>query len=125
MNPNIEKKPVSESSGSTGIKIEKYLYPNETAVYSTKGCLEVMGKKGLKGYVTNNRVMFHASRDSICESDYLFAIPLDRINFFEIVEDGWIGTGMFLQLNDQRIMGDKSEILELYKAILAAKNSVP
>jgi len=117
----LEKKPISETSRLSSLKIEKYLMPNEIATYATRGSLYVGGEADLKGYVTNNRVMFYASKGLIFKSDRLHEIPLNEIRSYKIVEEGMILKTMHLQLNDLKIKGDRSDILELYKAIQAAK----
>ncbi len=118
---NVEKIPVSETSRISSLTIEKFLVPNEIATYATEGSLYVGGEEGLKGYVTNNRVIFYASKGLIFKSDRLHEIPLKDINYFKIVEEGLILKVMYLQLNNLKIKGDRSDILNLYKAIQVAK----
>jgi len=120
---NIEKKPITETSRLSPLKIEKFLLPNEIAVYTTKGSLYVGGEEGLKGYVTNNRVIFYASKGLIFKSDRLHEIPLKDIHYYKIVEEGLVLKKMYLQLNDLRIKGDRSDVLELYRAIQVAKQA--
>ena len=122
-NLNIEKKPVTETSRLSNLKIEKFLLPNEIAVYKTSGSLYVGGEEGLKGYVTNNRVIFYASKGLIFKSDHLHEIPLKDINYYKIVEEGLVFKIMYLQLNDLKIKGDRSDVLELYRAIQIAKQA--
>lgn len=117
---NVEKKPIAETSRLSDLKIEKFLLPNEIAVYSTEGSLYVGGEEGLKGYVTNNRVIFYSSKGLIFKSDRLHEIPLKEINYFKIVEEGLLLKKMYLQLNDLKIKGDRSDILELYRTIQVA-----
>lgn len=115
------KKTVSETSRLTGLGIEKFLMPNEIATYATKSSLYVGGEANLKGDVTSNRVIFYASKGLIFKSDRLHEIPLDQIKSFRIVEEGMIFKTMYLQLNELNIKGDRSDILDLYRAIQAAK----
>jgi hypothetical protein len=122
-NLKIEKKPITETSRLSNLKIEKFLLPNEIAVFSTTGSLYVGGEEGLKGYVTNNRVIFYASKGLIFKSDRLHEIPLKEINYYKIIEEGLVFKIMYLQLNDLRIKGDRSDILELYRAIQVAKQA--
>jgi hypothetical protein len=122
--PNIESKPVSETSRLSGLKIEKYLIPNEIVNYTTKGSLYVGGEAGLRGYVTNNRVMFYTSLGLVIKKDRLHEIPLRDINQFKIVETGLIIKEMYLQLNNLKIKGDRSDILDLYRAIQIAKQGI-
>ncbi|MCZ7394151.1 MAG: hypothetical protein ABOK23_11730 [Candidatus Methanoperedens sp.] len=117
----IVKKTVSETSRLSGLGIEKYLIPNEIATYATNGSLYVGGEAGLKGYVTSNRVMFYTSKGLIFKSDRLHEIPLDQIKSFRIVEEGMIFKTMYLKLNELTIKGDRSDILDLYRAIQVAK----
>lgn len=117
----IVKKTVSETSRLSGLGIEKYLIPNEIATYATNGSLYVGGEAGLKGYVTSNRVMFYTSKGLIFKSYCLHEIPLDQIKSFRIVEEGMIFKTMYLKLNELTIKGDRSDILDLYRAIQVAK----
>ena len=117
----IERKLVNETSRLSGLGIEKFLMPNEMAKYATKGSLYVGGENGLKGYVTNNRVIFYTSKGLIFKSDRLNEIPLDQIKSFRMVEEGIVFKKIHLQLNDLKITGDRSDILDLYRAIQAAK----
>lgn len=123
INLNIEKKPISETSRLSNLKLEKFLLPNEIAAFSTNGSLYVGGEEGLKGYVTNNRVIFYGSKGLIFKSDRLHEIPLKDINYYRIVEEGLVLKKMYLQLNDLKIKGDRSDILELYRAIQIAKQA--
>ncbi len=121
MDEEIVKKNVSETSRLSGLGIEKFLIPNEIATYATRGSLYVGGEPGLRGYVTNNRVMFYTSKGFIFKSDRLHEIPIDQIKSFRIVEEGMVFKTMYLQLNELRIKGDRSDILDLYRAIQVAK----
>jgi len=123
VNINVERKPITETSRLSNLKIEKFLLPNEIVVYSTEGSLYVGGEEGLKGYVTNNRVIFYASKGLIFKLDRLHEIPLKEINYFKIVEEGLLLKKMYLQLNDLKIKGDRSDILELYRTIQVAKQA--
>ena len=123
ININVERKPITETSRLSNLKIEKFLLPNEIVVYSTEGSLYVGGEEGLKGYVTNNRVIFYASKGLIFKLDRLHEIPLKEINYFKIVEEGLLLKKMYLQLNDLKIKGDRSDILELYRTIQVAKQA--
>jgi hypothetical protein len=122
-NLNVKKKPITETSRLSNLKIEKFLLPNEIAVYTTAGSLYVGGEEGLKGYVTNNRVIFYASKGLIFKLDRLHEIPLKEINYYKIVEEGLVFKIMYLQLNDLKIKGDRSDILELYRTIQVAKQA--
>jgi hypothetical protein len=122
-NLNVETKPITETSRLSNLKIEKFLIPNEIAVYTTRGSLYVGGEEGLKGYVTNNRVIFYASKGLIFKSDRLHEIPLKDINYYKIVEEGIVFKIMYLRLNDLRIKGDREDILELYRSIQIAKQA--
>jgi hypothetical protein len=118
---DVAKKPVSETSRLTGLGIEKFLMPHEMANYATEGSLYVGGEANLKGYVTNNRVIFYASKGLIFKSDRLHEIPLDQIRSYRMVEEGIVFKKIHLQLNDLKITGDRSDILDLYRAIQVAK----
>jgi hypothetical protein len=118
---NIEKKHVSETSRLSGLKIEKYLIPNEIVRYATAGSLYVGGEAGLKGYVTSSRVMFYTSLGLLIKKDRLHEIPLDQIRSYKIVEEGLVFKEMHLQLNELKIKGDRADILGLYRAIQAAR----
>jgi hypothetical protein len=120
---NVEKRPITETSRLSNLKIEKFLLPNEIVVYSTEGSLYVGGEEGLKGYVTNSRVIFYASKGLIFKLDRLHEIPLKEINYFKIIEEGLLLKKMYLQLNDLKIKGDRSDILELYRTIQVAKQA--
>jgi hypothetical protein len=122
LSTTIEKKTVTETSRLSGLKIEKYLIPNEIVNYTTKGSLYVGGEANLKGYVTNNRVMFFKSTGLIIKDDRLHEIALKDISQFKIVETGLIIKEMYLQLNNLKIKGERSDILDLYKAIQVAKH---
>ena len=114
----IEQKPISDSSRLSGLKIEKYLIPNEIIKYRTRGGLYVGGEDGFfRGYVTNNRVLIFAIKGLIFKSDRLHEIPLKDLQYYKIVETGVVFKKMHLQLNDLKIDGDRSDILDLYKAI--------
>lgn len=121
---NIEKKPITETSRLSGLKIEKYLVPNEVATFATRGSLYVGGEEGLRGYVTNNRVMFYTSKGLVFKSDRLHEIPLKEIKYVKIIEEGLVFKVMYLQVNDLKIKGDRSDILDLYKAIQVAKQGI-
>ena len=95
--------------------------PNEMATYATNGSLYVGGEANLKGYVTSNRVIFYASKGLIFKSDRLHEIPLDQIKSYRMVEEGIVFKTIHLQLNDLKITGDRSDILDLYRAIQVAK----
>jgi hypothetical protein len=112
-----ERKPVSEMSRLAGLKIEKYLMAGEAVNYATRGGLYVGGEEGLRGYVTNARVLFYASKGLLFKSDRLHEIPIASLGKYKIVEEGLILKTMYLQLNDLKIKGDRSDILDLYKAI--------
>jgi hypothetical protein len=120
--PRIEQKPVSETSRLSGLKIEKYLIPNEIINYATKGSLYVGGEAGLRGYVTNNRVIFYTSLGLIIKKDRLHEIPIQDLKYYKIVEEGLVFKVIYLQLNDLKIKGERSDILDLYKAIQVAKH---
>jgi len=120
---NIEKKQVSETSRFSGLKIEKYLLPNEILIFATRGSLYVGGEADQKGYVTKNRVLFFSSKGLIIKSDRLHEIPVNDIKNFKIVEEGLILKTMYLQLNDLIIKGERNDILELYRAIQTVKHA--
>jgi hypothetical protein len=122
--PMVESKMVSETSRLSGLKVEKYLIPNEIINYTTKGSLYVGGEAGLKGYVTNNRVIFYTSLGLVIKKDRLHEIPLKDITQFKIVETGLIIKEMYLQLNNLKIKGDRSDVLDLYRAIQIAKQGI-
>jgi hypothetical protein len=122
--PQIEQKPVSETSRLSGLAIEKYLIPNEVINFRTKGSLYVGGEAGLRGYVTNNRVIFYTSLGLIIKKDRLHEIPLKDISQFKIVETGLLIKEMYLQLNNLKIKGDRSDILDLYRTIQIAKQGM-
>lgn len=119
----IVKKPVSETSRLSGLRIEKYLIPNEMVTYATKGSLYLGNRAGFKGYVTSNRVMFYKRTSNliIFKNDLLNEIPLDQIKSYKLVETGTIFKKMRLDLNELTINGDRSDILEMYRAIQIAK----
>jgi hypothetical protein len=119
--PKIDRKPISETSRLSGLRIEKYLIPNEIATYATKGSLYVGGEQGLKGYVTNNRVIFYSSKGLLFKSDRLIELQLKEIKLFKIIEEGLVFKSMHLQLDTLRIKGERSDILALYRAIQMAK----
>lgn len=123
MDPNVERKQVSETSRLSGLQIEKYLIPNEAVLYKTRGSLYVGGEAGLRGYVTSNRVIFYTSKGFVIKSDRMHEIPLTMINQYKIVEEGLIFKEMHLQLNELKIKGDRTDILELYRAIQTLKYS--
>jgi hypothetical protein len=115
---------VSETSRLSGLAIEKYLIPNEIINFRTRGSVYVGGEAGLRGYVTNNRVIFYTSLGLIIKKDRLNEIPLKDINQFKIVETGLIMKEMYLQLNNLKIKGERSDILDLYRAIQIAKQGM-
>ncbi len=117
----ILSKTVSETSRLSGLAIEKFLMPNEIITYSTRSSLYVGNMPGLKGYVTKNRVIFYKREGLIIKNDILNEIPLDQIKSYRMVEEGLIFKDMHLQLNELKIKGERSDILELYRAIQAAK----
>lgn len=117
----ILSKTVSETSRLSGLAIEKFLMPNEIVTYATRGSLYVGNVPGLKGYVTKNRVIFYKREGLIIKNDTLNEIPLDQIKSYRMVEEGLIFKDMYLQLNELRIKGERSDVLELYRAIQAAK----
>ncbi len=117
----ILSKTVSETSRLSGLAIEKFLMPNEIVTYATRGSLYVSNMPGLKGYVTKNRVIFYKREGLIIKNDTLNEIPLDQIKSYRMVEEGLIFKDMYLQLNELRIKGERSDVLELYRAIQAAK----
>ncbi len=117
----IVKKPVSETSRLSGLGIEKFLMPNEIITYATSGSLYVGNVPGLKGFVTKNRVIFYKREGFIIKNDILNEIPIDQIKSYKIVEEGLIFKNMYFQLNEFKIKGDRSDILDLYRAIQAAK----
>ena len=121
---NIEKIPVSDTSRLSNLKIEKFLVKNEVTVYATRGSLYVGGEQGLKGYVTNKRVIFYTGKGLIFKSDRLHEIPLKDLNYFKIIEEGLVFKVMYLQLNNLRIKGERSVIIGLYKAIQVEKQGI-
>ncbi|MDD1674856.1 MAG: zinc ribbon domain-containing protein [Methanomicrobiales archaeon] len=124
VNPElVDKKPVSDTSRWYGLAIQKYLQPNEIAIFRTKGNLVVGGEDGLKGYVTNNRVMFYASKGLVFKKDRLLEMQLSSLSTFRIVEEGMILKKMHLRLNDFKITGNRSDILELYSTIQRLKQA--
>jgi len=123
INVNVERKPIPETSRLYPLKFEKFLLPNEIAVFRTQGSLYVGAEANLHGYVTNNRVIFYASKGLVFKSDRLHEIPLKDINYYKIVEEGLVFKKMYLQLNDLQIKGDTPDILELYRAIQVAKQA--
>ncbi|MCZ7357334.1 MAG: hypothetical protein O8C66_09805 [Candidatus Methanoperedens sp.] len=119
----IVKKTLSETSRLSGLGIEKFLMPNESVVYMTKGSLYVGNIAGFKGYVTNNRVIFYTRKSNLIvfKSDVLNEIPIDQIKSYKMVETGTILKKMHLDLNEFKVNGNRSDILELYRAIQAVK----
>jgi hypothetical protein len=85
--------------------------------------LYVGGEADQKGYVTKNRVLFFSSKGFIIKSDRLHEIPVNDIKNFKIVEEGLILKTMYLQLNDLIIKGERTDILELYRAIQTVKHA--
>jgi len=86
--------------------------------------LYVGGEQGLKGYVTNKRVIFYTGKGLIFKSDRLHEIPLKDLNYFKIIEEGLVFKVMYLQLNNLRIKGERSDIIGLYKAIQVEKQGI-
>lgn len=122
----FEKKPISETSRLAGLGIEKFFIPNEMAIYSTTGSLYVGTNKnsmeaGMKGYVTNNRVIFYKRIGFIIKNDVLNEIPLDQIKSYKMIEEGLVFKEILLGLNELKIKGDRTDILEMYRAIQTAK----
>ena len=120
MTPEIEKIPIPVTSRWAGLKIEKYLMPNEIVIYSTKGFLSVGDEEHFEGHVTNNRVMIYTSKGLIFKTDRLLDVPIGAIKSFKIVEEGIIFKKMYLHLNEYRLVGNRMDILELYRAIQSA-----
>jgi hypothetical protein len=121
MEQEIMHKAVSETSRLSGLAIEKFLMPNEIVSYATRGSLYVGNRPGLKGYVTKNRVLFYKRDGLIIKNDILNEIPMEQIKSYKIVEEGIVFKNMYFQLNELKIKGDRSDILELYRAIQTAK----
>lgn len=122
----ILSKTVSETSRLSGLAVEKFLMPNEIVTYATRGSLYIGKNKtdttsGFKGYVTKNRVIFYKRDGLIIKNDRLNEIPLDQIKSYRMVEQGLIFKDIHLELNELQIKGERSDILELYRAIQAAK----
>lgn len=117
----IENKTHSETSRLSGLGIEKFLMPNEIITYATKGSLYVSNMAGFKGYVTKKRVIFYKREGLIFKNDTLNEIPIDQIKSYKVVEEGIsIFKKMHLQLNELKITGDRSDILDFYRAIQTA-----
>jgi len=57
----------------------------------------------------------------IIKKDRLHEIPIKDITQFKIVETGLLIKEMYLQLNNLKIKGERSDILDLYRAIQIAK----
>jgi|SRR5659263_133218 len=121
MEQEIIHKSVGETSRLSGLAIEKFLMPNEIVSYATRGSLYVGNMPGLKGYVTKNRVIFYKRDGLIIKNDILNEIPMEQIKYYKIVEEGLVFKSMYFQLNELKIKGDRSDILELYRAIQTAK----
>lgn len=126
MGQETVNKPFSETSRLSGLGIEKFLMPNEMVIYSTTGSMYVGTNKndtaaGFKGYVTKNRVIFYKKAGFIFKSDIINEIPLDQITSYKMVEEGIVFKKMYLNLNHFRINGERSDILEVYRAIQTAK----
>jgi hypothetical protein len=121
MEQEIIHKSVSETSRLSGLAIEKFLMPNEIVSYATRGSLYVGNMPGLKGYVTKNRVISYKRNGFIIKNDILNEIPLEQIKSYKIVEEGLVFKNMYFQLNELKIKGERSDILELYRAIQTAK----
>lgn len=121
MEQEIMHKSVSETSRLSGLAIEKFLMPNEIVSFATRGSLYVGNMPGLKGYVTKNRVIFYKRDGLIIKNDILNEIPMEQIKSYKIVEEGFIIKNMYFQLNELKIKGERSDILELYRAIQTAK----
>ncbi len=124
----ILKKTVSETSRLSGLGIEKFLMPNEMLIYATIGNLYVGTNNndiaaGFKGYVTKNRIIFYKRAGLIFKSDIINEIPLNQITSYNMVEEGIVFKKMHLKLNQFKINGERSDILEMYRAIQAAKNT--
>lgn len=117
----IVSKTVCETSRLSGLAIEKFLMPNEIVTYATSGSLYVGNIPGLKGYVTKNRVIFYKREGLIIKNDILNEVQIDQIKSYRIVEEGLVFKSMYFQLNELKIKGDRSDILELYRAIQVAK----
>lgn len=114
-----------QSEGKTSrvsdLAIENFLMPNEIVRYATRGRLYVGTMPGLKGYVTKNRVIFHKRDGFIIKNESFNEIPMEQITSYKIVEDGLVFKNMYIQLNELKIKGDRSDILKLYGAIQTAK----
>lgn len=123
MDPYASKTPVNKASRPAGLKIEKYLKPHEVITYSTRKKLYVDGDEGLKGFVTDRRVIFYASKGFFSKSCKLYEISFKRIYSYNIIKVGSVIKRMHLQLNDLRISGDRTDILDLFEAIQTAKKS--
>ncbi len=121
MEQEIMQQSVSQTSRLSGLAIEKFLMPNEIVSYATRGSLYIGNMPGLKGYVTKNRVIFYKRDGFIIKNDILNEIPMEQIKSYKIVEEGLVFKNMYFQLNELKIKGDRSDILELYRAIQMAK----
>jgi len=121
MNEEILTKQTNETSRLSGLGIEKFLMPNEMVTYATAGSLYVSNIPGLKGYVTKNRVMFYKQEGFIFKSDILNEIPMDQIKSYKLIEEGIIFKTFYFQLNELKIKGDRSDVLDLYRAIQTSK----
>lgn len=127
MNEEIIKESVSVTSRLSGLGIEKFLMPNEIIIYATNGNLYVGTnlKKdmaaGFNGYITKNRIIFYKRAGLIFKKDFLNEIPMDQIKSYRMVEEGIVFKKIRLELNEFKINGDRSDILDMYRAIQSAK----
>jgi hypothetical protein len=123
VDPYADKTPEKKASRPAGLKIGKFLEPDEEVTYSTRGTLYVDGDDGLRGYVTDRRVIFYAGKGFLSRPSRLYEISLKRIYSYNIIEVGLLIKKMHLQLNDLKISGDVADISGLFEAIRTAKQS--
>jgi hypothetical protein len=124
--PVIHSQIIPETSRLSGVGIEKFLGPGERIIYATPGRIYYANQKR-RVYVTNKRILFYGQQRmmlGLIKQDRLDEIPLNQVRKLKLVETGFITKRIYLELDEMKLEGQRGHLLDLYKAIQSARDSV-
>ncbi len=123
--PQIIKNPIPETSRLSGSGIEKFLSPGERVIFATPRRIRFNNKRK-RAYVTNHRLLFYhqdAALLGLVKKDRLDEIDVHSTGRVTLEEKGLVMKKLILHIGDIHLVGDRGDLLELYKALQSAKHS--
>jgi hypothetical protein len=114
---------IPDTSRLSGSKVEKFLVDGERLLFTTERWLNVSGQQR-KAHVTSMRLLFYKQEGrmfGLVKNDRLDEMYVDSIRKLKLEERGLIGKTLILQIDEYNIVGNRNDLLGMYRALQSAR----